>query len=134
MFWVLLNCKNDCKNADHMLECSINWFKSRSWCNQIKKFNEVLQSMKISSRNNDSATDSLISMNDWIAYFEAFFSARSSWNLSELDCRRYQSSFSDQCHKDTSKNDQSLTCDNVWRLVSQLVSQLILQLILQFKY
>jgi hypothetical protein len=60
--------------------------------------------MKISSRNDDSATDSLISMNDQIAYFKAFFSARSLQNLSELDCRRHQSSFSDQCHRDTSED------------------------------
>ncbi len=135
-FWVLLNCKNDCKSdfkdADHMLKCSTHWVSSCYQCHHKKWSYQAQENAKILQRNCDTLWNSSISKNNWFTYFKAVVSACDVQSVSWIDWS--WSSLSIKSYRDIAENDRSMTCCNVWRLVLWSILQSILQSILRFKY
>ncbi len=143
-FWVLLDCKNDCKSnfkdADHMLECLTHWVSLCYQCHHKKWSYQAQENAKILQRNCDTSWNSLISKNNWLTYFKAVVSAYDSRSVSEIDWS--WSLLSIKSYRDIAEDDRSMTCCDVQRLVSrsilqpilQSILQLILQSILRFKY
>ncbi len=119
-----------------MLECLIHWVSLCYQCHHKKWSYQAQENAKILQRNCDTSWNSSISKNNRLTYFKAVVSACDSRSVSWIDWS--QSSLSIKSYRDIAEDDRSMTCCDVWRLVSRSILQSILQLILQsilrFKY
>jgi len=115
-----------------MLKCSTYWVSLYFQCHHKKWFYQAQENAKILQRDCDTSWNSLILKNNWLTYFKAVVSTYDSWNVSWIDWN--QSSLLIKSYKNIAENDKSMTCCNVWRLVSWSILQSILQSILWFKY
>ncbi len=99
-----------------MLECLTYWVSSCYQCHHKKWSYQAQENAKILQRDCDTSWNSLISKNNWLTYFKAVVSACDSRSVSWINWS--WSSLSIKSYRDIAEDDRSMTCCNVWRLVS----------------